>query len=246
VGTGSSLRRAYGRASHQSWPRAQAGDPGLVGFPVVTHAQPPVAPGCQYAKVGRSERPAATPFWGGRDRRRSGDLALFRRALCRLSYPTVGDHVSVQRQRRTPVEPSGAAGRTRPYLPTGQGRQLGRELSWARLVPDRGAPLDGQAARCASPGDWGELELTLQAPSPRRLEGEAGSVPRLKRPCRRPAWMSRLDRRTLKRPDRGASNAAGRLRSRHDLGEHAVPSWPSEASRWFRCLETAPGGPDGI
>jgi hypothetical protein len=25
---------------------------------------------------------------GGRDRRRSGDLALFRRALCQLSYPT--------------------------------------------------------------------------------------------------------------------------------------------------------------
>ena len=28
-------------------------------------------------------------FLGGRDRRRSGDLALFRRALCQLSYPTV-------------------------------------------------------------------------------------------------------------------------------------------------------------
>jgi hypothetical protein len=26
---------------------------------------------------------------GGRDRRRSGDLALFRRALYQLSYPTV-------------------------------------------------------------------------------------------------------------------------------------------------------------
>ena len=31
---------------------------------------------------------------GGRDRRRSGDLALFRRALCQLSYPTAGDRVS--------------------------------------------------------------------------------------------------------------------------------------------------------
>ena len=27
-------------------------------------------------------------FRSGRDRRRSGDLALFRRALCQLSYPT--------------------------------------------------------------------------------------------------------------------------------------------------------------
>src|ERR1700712_1114857 len=31
----------------------------------------------------------AVAFSGGRDRRRSGDLALFRRALCQLSYPTV-------------------------------------------------------------------------------------------------------------------------------------------------------------
>ncbi len=30
---------------------------------------------------------------GGRDRRRSGDLALFRRALCQLSYPTVRTRV---------------------------------------------------------------------------------------------------------------------------------------------------------
>jgi hypothetical protein len=31
---------------------------------------------------------------GGRDRRRSGDLALFRRALCQLSYPTAGDRLT--------------------------------------------------------------------------------------------------------------------------------------------------------
>ena len=29
-----------------------------------------------------------TPNCSGRDRRRSGDLTLFRRALCQLSYPT--------------------------------------------------------------------------------------------------------------------------------------------------------------
>ena len=34
--------------------------------------------------------PSALDFYGGRDRRRSGDLALFRRALYQLSYPTVG------------------------------------------------------------------------------------------------------------------------------------------------------------
>jgi len=38
-------------------------------------------------------RQARTPhdldFFGGRDRRRSGDLALFRRALYQLSYPTL-------------------------------------------------------------------------------------------------------------------------------------------------------------
>ncbi len=32
--------------------------------------------------------PGPRPWSGGRDRRRSGDLALFRRALCQLSYPT--------------------------------------------------------------------------------------------------------------------------------------------------------------
>ena len=32
--------------------------------------------------------PFELEFLGGRDRRRSGDLALFRRALCQLSYPT--------------------------------------------------------------------------------------------------------------------------------------------------------------
>jgi hypothetical protein len=31
---------------------------------------------------------------GGRDRRRSGDLALFRRALCQLSYPTADDRLA--------------------------------------------------------------------------------------------------------------------------------------------------------
>ena len=35
---------------------------------------------------------------GGRDRRRSGDLALFRRALCQLSYPTADDGLSVAEQ----------------------------------------------------------------------------------------------------------------------------------------------------
>ena len=34
-------------------------------------------------------------FLSGRDRRRSGDLALFRRALCQLSYPTAGARLSV-------------------------------------------------------------------------------------------------------------------------------------------------------
>ena len=34
-------------------------------------------------------RPVDLDLLGGRDRRRSGDLALFRRALCQLSYPTV-------------------------------------------------------------------------------------------------------------------------------------------------------------
>ncbi len=32
--------------------------------------------------------PVSPGSCGGRDRRRSGDLALFRRALCQLSYPT--------------------------------------------------------------------------------------------------------------------------------------------------------------
>src|SRR5215207_5566123 len=37
----------------------------------------------------RVERPSPEQdFFCGRDRRRSGDLALFRRALCQLSYPT--------------------------------------------------------------------------------------------------------------------------------------------------------------
>ena len=36
------------------------------------------------------DTPADLGFLGGRDRRRSGDLALFRRALYQLSYPTSG------------------------------------------------------------------------------------------------------------------------------------------------------------
>ena len=40
---------------------------------------------------------------GGRDRRRSGDLALFRRALCRLSYPAENGGSWF---RRTPTERS--------------------------------------------------------------------------------------------------------------------------------------------
>ena len=38
--------------------------------------------------VRRDPAPPDQHFLGGRDRRRSGDLALFRRALCQLSYPT--------------------------------------------------------------------------------------------------------------------------------------------------------------
>ena len=38
--------------------------------------------------INQVHTPADLHLLGGRDRRRSGDLALFRRALCQLSYPT--------------------------------------------------------------------------------------------------------------------------------------------------------------
>ncbi len=41
------------------------------------------------AVVGQARTPADLHRLGGRDRRRSGDLALFRRALYQLSYPTL-------------------------------------------------------------------------------------------------------------------------------------------------------------
>ena len=37
----------------------------------------------------RGSTPPERGRFGGRNRRRSGDLALFRRALCQLSYPTL-------------------------------------------------------------------------------------------------------------------------------------------------------------
>ena len=49
-------------------------------------AEPPVRRGARTPGHRRVTGPPAC--LGGRDRRRSGDLALFRRALCQLSYPT--------------------------------------------------------------------------------------------------------------------------------------------------------------
>src|SRR3954467_6084772 len=50
---------------------------------------------------------------GGRDRRRSGDLPLFRRTLCRLSYPTVATAPGRHHAVPTGFEPatSGLTGR---------------------------------------------------------------------------------------------------------------------------------------
>ena len=43
---------------------------------------------CRQATAGRERGSWPADLSSGRNRRRSGDLTLFRRALCQLSYPT--------------------------------------------------------------------------------------------------------------------------------------------------------------
>ena len=66
----------------------------LVGLLPGRGAEPALRGGARSPLAGRLTPPAS--LGGGRDRRRSGDLALFRRALCQLSYPTS----LLQRSRR--------------------------------------------------------------------------------------------------------------------------------------------------
>ena len=47
------------------------------------------------SRLRRARQAAHQEKLGGRDRRRSGDLALFRRALCQLSYPTGAARLSL-------------------------------------------------------------------------------------------------------------------------------------------------------
>ena len=83
------IRRGCRTCSH---PRSVSPDPRR-SAPSPRAARSPPAPQPPFCvRIGRHRDLFArgTPGGGGgRDRRRSGDLALFRRALCQLSYPTV-------------------------------------------------------------------------------------------------------------------------------------------------------------
>ena len=108
--------------------------------------------------------PVSGAFLRGRDRRRSGDLALFRRALCQLSYPT-----SLCRSRvlRTTIALEHHPADLTGFEPATSGLTGRRALQAAPQVPaDAGLPTP-RAGRQAAP----------EARNARRYRGPSG-------PCR--------------------------------------------------------------
>ena len=81
-------RRRTGRGRPRGGrPRRPAGRPRTLTCRPPSPADLPADPGPRSRK--RQEPLPGQGFRSGRDRRRSGDLPLFRRSLCQLSYPTV-------------------------------------------------------------------------------------------------------------------------------------------------------------
>src|SRR5262249_49153435 len=95
--------------------------------------------------------PLSWRFPSGRDRRRSGDLPLFRRTLCRLSYPTkVGEPPAVP----TGFEPAASGLTGRRALQTAP-RDQGLLLCTPNGIRTRAATLKGW---CPRPLDeWGSF-----------------------------------------------------------------------------------------
>ena len=107
---------------------------------------------------------------GGRDRRRSGDPALFRRVLCQLSYPTMSS-ANTDSAVPTGLEPatSGLTGRRELQLHHGTRFENETDLRTPNGIRTRAATLKGW---CPRPLDDGGKLLLARWKSPTNLPAD--------------------------------------------------------------------------